>query len=76
MVTRISYDRMAMSYLDDEYDDDWGRDEHALVAPSGYEQTRDDTDFGWGERTWSDNPGGADEDLERFLAERPPHHGD
>jgi hypothetical protein len=66
-----------MSYQDDEYDEDWGRDERALVSPSGYEQTRDDTDYGWGERTWSDTPsGGTDPDLERFLAERPPHHGD
>jgi hypothetical protein len=65
-----------MSYQDDEYDDDWGRDERTLVAPSGYEQTRDDTDHGWGERTWSDNPSGSDPDLDRFLEERPPHHGD
>jgi hypothetical protein len=65
-----------MSYQDDEYDDDWGRDEHALVSAAGFEQTRDDTDYGWGERTWSDAPNGADPDLERFLAERPPHHGD
>ena len=65
-----------MSYQDDEYDDDWGRDEHALVAASGHEQTRDDTDYGWGERTWSDTPDGVDPDLDRYLAERPPHHGD
>ena len=66
-----------MSYQDDEYDEDWGRDERALVSAAGYEQTRDDTDVGWGERTWSDTPpGGVDPDIERFLAERPPHHGD
>ena len=43
-----------------------------LVTVSGLEQTRDDTDIGWGEA-----PGGRDDeaDLERYLRERPPHHG-
>lgn len=36
------------------------------------EQTSDDTDHGWGER-----PTETDlDDLERFLSDRPPHHGD
>lgn len=37
-------------------------DDDAVVLP---DQTRDDTDAGWGER-WSGND-------ERLLAERPPH---
>ena len=36
------------------------------------DQTSDDTDEGWGERPEVDDP----DDLDRFLAERPPHHGD
>lgn len=64
-----------MSDWDDDLDDSWGRDDH-LVAPSGMEQTRDDTDLGWGE-LFADRSGAGDpEDLERFLRERPPHHGD
>jgi len=35
------------------------------------EQTVDDTDRGWGERPDEADP----DDLERFLADRPPHHG-
>jgi hypothetical protein len=35
------------------------------------EQTSDDTDTGWGEE-----PSRDDDDLERYLRERPPHHGD
>ncbi|KWW98990.1 hypothetical protein [Carbonactinospora thermoautotrophica] len=31
------------------------------------EQTSDDTDAGWGDR--------EQDDLERLLRERPPHHG-
>ena len=38
------------------------------------DQTRDDTDAGWG------GEGGADRDpatvLRRYLDEKPPHHGD
>ena len=66
-----------MSNWDEEWDEDWGRDDApALTAPSGLEQTRDDTDFGWGDRTWSDSPAAAQAaDLERLLRERPPHHG-
>ena len=36
------------------------------------EQTTDDTDRGWGERPAESDP----DDLERFLSDRPPHHGD
>lgn len=36
------------------------------------EQTTDDTDRGWGERATDSDP----DDLERFLSDRPPHHGD
>lgn len=35
------------------------------------EQTTDDTDRGWGERPAESDP----DDLERFLSDRPPHHG-
>ncbi len=38
------------------------------------EQTGDDTDTGWGERP---GPRESDDDgIERYLRERPPHHGD
>ena len=36
------------------------------------EQTADDTDLAWGDHRGD----GDSEDLERFLRERPPHHGD
>ncbi|MFI2211872.1 hypothetical protein [Streptomyces sp. NPDC020141] len=36
------------------------------------QQSSDDTDRGWGERTPASG-GGAD-DLARFLDEKPPHH--
>jgi len=36
------------------------------------EQSRDDTDRGWGDRPTEADP----DDLARFLADRPPHHGD
>jgi hypothetical protein len=67
-----------MSDWDDEWDDSWGRDDlPVLASASGAEQTRDDVDVGWGERTWGDSLGAPDaEDLERFLRDRPPHHGD
>jgi hypothetical protein len=70
---------MAMSDWDDDLDDSWGRDDYPALTTtaSGLEQTRDDTDFGWGERTWTESGQSAqDEDLERFLRDRPPHHGD
>ncbi|MFJ8593746.1 hypothetical protein [Streptomyces sp. NPDC093598] len=35
------------------------------------QQSSDDTDRGWGERTGS---GGSAADLKRFLDEKPPHH--
>ncbi|MBB4714610.1 hypothetical protein BJ965_004492 [Streptomyces luteogriseus] len=35
------------------------------------QQSSDDTDRGWGERTDS---GGSAADLKRFLDEKPPHH--
>ena len=34
------------------------------------DQTRDDTDDGWGERS------DGDDDVRRLLDERPPHHED
>jgi hypothetical protein len=34
------------------------------------QQSSDDTDLGWGERTGSDSAA----DLRRFLDEKPPHH--
>lgn len=67
-----------MGDWEDDWDESWGRDElPVLTSSSGLEQTRDDTDLGWGERTWADASGEADpDDLERFLRDRPPHHGD
>jgi hypothetical protein len=62
-----------MNDWDDDMDDSWGRDDN-LVAASGLDQTRDDTDAGWGELSLAGRDDPAD--LERFLAERPPHHGD
>lgn len=35
------------------------------------EQTRDDTDLGWG-----DDPRESADDLQRLRDERPPHHED
>jgi hypothetical protein len=66
-----------MTDWDDDLDDSWGRDD-SLVAASGLEQTRDDTDLGWGELSPAERSAGRDDpaDLERFLRERPPHHGD
>ena len=63
-----------MNDWDDDLDDSWGRDDH-LVAASGLEQTRDDTDLGWGE-PFADRSRDDAADLDRFLRERPPHHGD
>jgi hypothetical protein len=69
-----------MGDWEDDWDDSWGRDDTpVLTSASGFEQTKDDTDIGWGERTWSEVSvsGAADsDDLERFLRDRPPHHGD
>ena len=67
-----------MGEWEDDWDDSWGRDDQpVLTSASGLEQTRDDTDIGWGERTWTEASGTADpDDLERFLRDRPPHHGD
>lgn len=51
--------------MTDGWDDPvWPEDDDLLP-----EQTSDDTDRGWNERQ-------PDNDLERFLRERPPHHGD
>ncbi|MEU5363376.1 hypothetical protein ABZ354_07745 [Streptomyces sp. NPDC005925] len=36
------------------------------------QQSSDDTDRGWGERSDRDRDGAAD--LKRFLDEKPPHH--
>jgi hypothetical protein len=67
-----------MGDWDDDWDESWGRDDQpVLTSASGLEQTRDDTDIGWGERTWTEASSGEDsDDLERFLRDRPPHHGD
>ncbi|MBS2962637.1 hypothetical protein KGA66_06240 [Actinocrinis puniceicyclus] len=66
-----------MGDWEDDWDESWGRDDlPVLTSPSGLEQTRDDIDVGWGERTWSDAPSADTEDLERFLRDRPPHYGD
>jgi hypothetical protein len=64
-----------MSNWDDDWDEDWGRADTPVPA-SGLEQTRDDTDLGWGERTWAETGSGSGDpdDVERFLRERPPHH--
>ncbi len=43
-----------------------------MTDPGTPEQTADDTDLGWGERAVEGDP----DDLERFLVDRPPHHGD
>jgi hypothetical protein len=66
-----------MGDWEDDLDESWGRDDlPILTSASGLEQTRDDLDIGWGERTWSDSPGASDaEDLDRFLRDRPPHYG-
>lgn len=64
-----------MNDWDDDLDENWGRDDH-LVAASGLEQTRDDTDLGWGELLDTSARRDDPADLERFLRERPPHHGD
>jgi hypothetical protein len=40
--------------------------------PTLPEQTGDDTDAGWGE----DEPDDEDDELSRYLRERPPQHGD
>ncbi|HEU5034322.1 MAG TPA: hypothetical protein VFT62_06140 [Mycobacteriales bacterium] len=42
-----------------------GRDDEPVLP----EQTRDDTDVGWGDDRRSE-----DDDLRRLLDERPPHH--
>jgi hypothetical protein len=56
--------------------DDAGERDDDLIAASGPEQAREDTDVGWGEAL-SDRSGHGDAaDLERYLRERPPHHGD
>lgn len=66
-----------MGDWEDDSDESWGRDDlRVLTSASGLEQTRDDLDIGWGERTWSDSPRASDaEDLDRFLRDRPPHYG-
>jgi hypothetical protein len=65
-----------MSDWEDDLDESWGRDDlPVLTAASGLEQTRDDLDIGWGERTWSDASAAGADDLERILRERPPHYG-
>jgi len=38
------------------------------------EQTGDDTDSGWGDEESAADV--AERDLDRYLRERPPHHGD
>jgi len=50
----------------DDVAEPWGSDDD-LIAVSGLEQTRDDTDLGWGE-----NPDPDDGD-DRYTRDRPPH---
>ncbi|MFJ9841864.1 hypothetical protein ACIRYZ_15595 [Kitasatospora sp. NPDC101155] len=38
------------------------------------QQSRDDTDAGWGERPGAGESGGRG--LDWYLSQRPPHHGD
>ncbi|MET8623584.1 hypothetical protein ABZW30_07485 [Kitasatospora sp. NPDC004669] len=38
------------------------------------QQSRDDTDTGWGERSGAGESGGRG--LDWYLSQRPPHHGD
>ncbi|MER6299902.1 hypothetical protein ABT247_10060 [Kitasatospora sp. NPDC001539] len=38
------------------------------------QQSRDDTDAGWGERPGTGESGGRG--LDWYLSQRPPHHGD
>ncbi|MFE7116223.1 hypothetical protein ACFU99_12475 [Streptomyces sp. NPDC057654] len=38
------------------------------------QQSADDTDQGWGERTPAGSSGDSAADLARFLDEKPPHH--
>ncbi|MFJ2806372.1 hypothetical protein [Kitasatospora sp. NPDC087271] len=38
------------------------------------QQSRDDTDSGWGERPGAGESGGRG--LDWYLSQRPPHHGD
>jgi hypothetical protein len=45
--------------------------EQQLRDQSLLDQSLDDTDRGWGERPSETDP----DDLDRFLADRPPHHG-
>lgn len=51
---------------DDEREVDLSDDGIAVLP----DQTRDDTDIGWGDRTWA---GREDANDERLIAERPPH---
>jgi hypothetical protein len=44
-----------------------------LLRPLLPSSTTDESDEGWGE-TPSEDP--SREELERYLRERPPHHGD
>lgn len=46
-----------------------GRDPDESFLP---EQTSDERDYGWGNQPDEADP----DDLDRFLSERPPHHGD
>lgn len=47
----------------------FARGDRAEPEPEGPEQTRDDTDEGWGEPRYDDRG-----DDRRLLEERPPHH--
>lgn len=61
--------------------EDGGESRREVGKPTGYagpgpadllpDQTSDDLAAGWGERRETD-----DELLQRYLADRPPHHGD
>ncbi|MEV7778879.1 hypothetical protein [Kitasatospora sp. NPDC088351] len=40
------------------------------------QQSRDDTDAGWGDRPGAGSGGGGGRGLDWYLSQRPPHHGD
>lgn len=56
-----------MTGSDDDREVDLSDDGGLEILP---DQTRDDTDAGWGERTWARS---SSEDDRRLLEDRPPH---
>jgi hypothetical protein len=59
----VELDRLAHPRSDEDRTVDFVYDDSAILP----EQTSDDTDYGWGERSSSND--------ERLLDERPPHWG-